>query len=56
VRELNNHQLKAGGFKLGAESTDTGRKTRRITFIMRSLAVDSRNPVSFESVVINGDR
>ena len=26
--ELNNHQLKAGGFKLSAESTDTGRKTR----------------------------
>jgi len=26
--KLNNHQLKAGGFKLSAESTDTGRKTR----------------------------
>ena len=28
IEKLNNHQLKAGGFKLSAESTDTGRKTR----------------------------
>ena len=30
--ELNNHQLKAGGFKSSAESTDTGRKTRLLFF------------------------
>ena len=31
TKKLNNHQLKAGGFDLRAESTDTGRKTRCIT-------------------------
>jgi hypothetical protein len=30
-RELNNHQLKAGGFVQCAESTDTGHQTRQIS-------------------------
>ena len=30
--EINNHQLKAGGLKSSAESTDTGRKTRLLFF------------------------
>jgi hypothetical protein len=33
INKLNDHRLKDGGFKLSAESTDTGRQTRQFRLI-----------------------